>query len=79
VAVENLVFISAWEEAGNSAPPSFHTSTFNRMVDDPATEVDEAHGFAPHYDKHVWLYRENPLGVFNPMNPDVSCEHATHA
>ncbi len=75
VAVENLVFIKAWEAAGNKQPPSFHGVPFERMVDDPATEIDEAHGFEPHYDRHVWLYRENPKGVFAPFNPAVSCKH----
>jgi hypothetical protein len=23
----------------------------------------------------VWLYRENPNGVFKPFNPAVSCAH----
>jgi ABC-type Zn2+ transport system substrate-binding protein/surface adhesin len=45
------------------------------MVDDPNTEVDEAHHFAPHYDLHVWLYRENPKGMFAQFNPKASCEH----
>jgi hypothetical protein len=75
VAVENLVFIKAWEEAGNDAPPTFHGVAWDRMVDDPATELDEAHNFAPHYDRHVWIYRENPVGVFAPFNPAVSCAH----
>jgi hypothetical protein len=22
-----------------------------------------------HYDRHVWLYRDNPSGVFAPFNP----------
>jgi hypothetical protein len=37
--------------------------------------VDEAHHFAPHYDLHVWLYRENPKGMFTQFNPKASCEH----
>jgi hypothetical protein len=45
------------------------------MVDDPKTELDEAHMFAPHFDRHVWLYRNNPNGIFNPLNPAVSCAH----
>ena len=73
VAVENLVFIAAWEAAGHTAPPSFHGLAYDRMEDDPATELDEAHMFAPHYDRHVWLYRDNPNGVFAPFNPAVSC------
>jgi hypothetical protein len=75
VAVENLVFASAWQAAGHDAPPSFHGVTFDTMVDDPATPIDEAHMFEPHYDRHVWIYRDNPNGVFTPFNPAVTCEH----
>lgn len=75
VAVENLVFIEAWEAAGHEGPPTFHGVAWDRMVDDPATEIDEAHMFEPHYDRHVWIYRENPNGVFKPFNPRVSCEN----
>jgi hypothetical protein len=73
VAVENLVFIAAWEAAGNKAPPSYQGVPYDRMVDDPATSVDEAHLFAPHYDRHVWIYRENPRGVFAQYNPNATC------
>ena len=73
VAVENLVFAKAWKAAGNDAAPSFHGVAFDRMVDDPATKLDEAHNFEPHYDRHVWLYRENPNGVFAQFNPRVTC------
>ncbi len=75
VAVENLVFIKAWEAAGNKAPPTYQGQSFNKMADDPATKVDEAHMFEPHYDLHVWLYRDNPSGMFAQFNPNVSCEH----
>ena len=75
VAVENLVFRSAWEEAGNAGPPSFRGVPYNLMVDDPATPVDEAHMFEDHYDLHYWLYRPNPRGEFAEFNPDVTCEH----
>lgn len=75
IAVENLVFAKAWKAAGNDVPPSFHGVTYDTMVDDPATSVDEAHNFAPHHDRHVWLYRENPNGIFAQFNPRVTCEH----
>jgi len=26
-----------------------------------------------HYDLHVWLFKENPAGLFNPTNPNVGC------
>lgn len=73
VAVENLVFQKSWHAAGNQRPPSFHGVEYDTMQDDPATKVDEAHMFEPHYDRHVWLYRENPNGMFAPFNPKVSC------
>jgi hypothetical protein len=76
VAVENVVFQKSWMEAGNAGPPSFHGVKYETMQDDPATEADEAHGFEPHYERHVWLYRENPRGVFVPFNPAVTCENA---
>lgn len=73
VAVENLVFQKSWHAAGNERPPSFHGVEYDTMEDDPATEVDEAHLFEPHYDRHVWLYRKNPNGMFAQFNPNVSC------
>lgn len=75
VAVENLVFIAAWEAAGNTGRPTFLGREYDRMEDDPATEVDEAHMFEPHYDLHVWLYRENPNGIFTQFNPNATCAH----
>lgn len=75
VGVENLVFRAAWEAAGHSGPPRFHGLAYDAMTDDPATALDEAHGFAPHYDRHVWVHRDNPNGVFAPFNPMVSCAH----
>jgi hypothetical protein len=79
VAVENLVFRDAWRASGHTAPPSFHGVAFDEMVDDPNTPADEAHMFAPHFDRHVWLYRRNPNGMFAPFNPAVSCEHHSGA
>jgi hypothetical protein len=75
VAVENLVFIEAWYAAGHTAPPSFQGVPYDRMADDPNTELDEAHEFEPHYDRHVWLYRENPRGMYAQFNPNVTCKH----
>jgi len=74
VAVENLVFQRSWHAAGNAKPPSFHGVEYDTMQDDPATKIDEAHMFEPHYDRHVWLYRDNPNGIFAPFNPKVSCK-----
>ena len=27
-----------------------------------------------HYDLHAWLWKDNPEGMFSPVNPDVTCE-----
>jgi hypothetical protein len=73
VAVENLVFKKAWHSAGNKGLPTFHGVEYDSMADDPETAIDEAHMFEPHYDRHVWLYRENSNGIFAQYNPTVTC------
>jgi hypothetical protein len=79
VAVENLVFADAWQALGNGERPTFHGVPYDSMSDDPATPADEAHMFQPHFDRHVWIYRDNPNGLFAPFNPAVTCEHHTGA
>ena len=73
VGIENLVFADAWEAEGNTKPPKFNGRDYNYMEDDPDTPRDEAHNFVRHYDLHIWLYRENPNGMYNPWNPNVHC------
>lgn len=75
VAVENLVFEAAWDASGKDEELMLNGRGWDHMADDPATPGDEAHGFAPHYDQHVWLFRENPMGTLMPFNPAVTCEH----
>jgi hypothetical protein len=75
VAVGSLVFAAAWREAGHHEPPTFHGVPYDARVDDPATVLDEAHLFSAHFARHVWLFRDNPDGVFAPFNQEVSCEH----
>jgi hypothetical protein len=79
VAVENLVFMEGWKAAGNAAPPSSYGHEWVAMINDPATDVDEAHGFQPHYELHAWVFRDNPNGPFEPFNPKATCEHSTAA
>jgi hypothetical protein len=78
-AIENLVWVKAWHEAGNEGPPEFHGNQYYHMIDNPDTPVDEAHGFQPHYELHWWLYRDNPAGTFAPFNATISCQYATEA
>jgi hypothetical protein len=32
-----------------------------------------------HYDLHAWLFKDNPLGLFAPTNPKVSCNDSSFA
>lgn len=75
VAIENVVFQAGWDAAQHTTPPSFMGNDYVHMVDDPATEPDEAHGFEPHYELHAWVVRDNPNGMFAPHNPNATCEH----
>jgi hypothetical protein len=75
VAVENLIFEAGWRAAGREGTPEFMGNEYYHLVNNPLTEVDEAHGFEPHYELHMWLYRENPAGLFAPFNTRVSCDH----
>lgn len=74
VGVENLVWKAAWDATGKPYP-EINGRAWDMMADDPATPGDEAHGFQPHFDQHVWLFRENPAGELMPFNPAVTCEH----
>ena len=73
VAVENLIFAEAWHAAGNAKRPEFHGNEYYHVIDNPLTPIDEAHGFEPHYELHIWLYRKNPAGMFMPFNSRVKC------
>lgn len=75
VGIENLVFEAAWMGNGHAGPPMLNGRPWDHMMDDPNTPGDEAHGFMPHFDQHVWLFRENPSGELMPFNPMVTCEH----
>ena len=66
----------AWQAAGMGDAPMLNGRGWDHMADDPNTEGDEAHGFMPHYDQHVWLFRDNPMGTLMPFNPNVTCDHA---
>ena len=69
VAIANLVSRGAWEAEGNVVPPTFHGTPFHLTEANPASYVEA------HYDRHIWLFRDNPRGVFAQYNPNVTCEH----
>ena len=61
VAVEYIVPAAAWDAAGNTQPPSVLGHSFH---------LNAGLGV---YILHAWIWRENPLGMFNDWNPKVSC------
>ena len=66
VGVEYVVYRAAWD-AVNSEPPTLLGVPFDERFG------SNTHGHAEHYELHVWLWRNNPLGMFAPYNPKVSC------
>jgi len=76
VAVENLVFAAAWQSKfGKSGLPTFRGTPYVLLKDKPETKVDEAHGWEPHYELHLWLFRDNPNGLYSEFNPRVTCRY----
>jgi hypothetical protein len=69
VGMEYIVPLAAWEQAGHD-------------LDDPADvpellgEQYTRHSFLPIFKLHIWLWRQNPAGVFADWNPKVTCDHA---
>lgn len=72
--IEMLVFAEAWD-AENNHPPMYRGRKYNYMADNPATPQDEAHNFMPHYDLHIWLFENNPSGLYAQWNPALSCSN----
>jgi hypothetical protein len=64
VGMEYIVFIEDWQ---GTSPPTLLGQEFHQ------------HSFLPIYKLHVWLWRDNPRGMFADWNPKVSCEHAAEA
>ncbi|MDX1488121.1 MAG: hypothetical protein R3268_07980 [Acidiferrobacterales bacterium] len=76
VGVENLVFLHAWQRAGNQAAPTFAGRHWDVMADSASTEQDEAHHFDPHMDQHIYFAKStDPRDQLRPFHPSVTCEH----
>jgi hypothetical protein len=68
VGVEFFVNADAWYAAGNTAPPSVAGVEY-----DPPNPQHPDPMVAAAYTLHVWLWADNPSGLFAPFNPNVSC------
>jgi hypothetical protein len=70
VAVEYVAFQDAWHAAFGAAPPTV------LGVDLRPTGEGNRYGLPPFYQRHLWLWAPNPLGIYEDWNPRVSCRGA---
>jgi len=69
VALEYVTFQAAWD-ANHGSPPSLFGQTFN------FTPSPNRFGLPAFYSLHVWIWKNNPAGMFAMWNPDVTCANA---
>jgi hypothetical protein len=69
VAVEYVVFQSAWD-AAHDHPPQLFGREFELV---PA---GNRYGLPPFYELHAWLWTHNPSGAFADYSPRVHCPAA---
>lgn len=63
------------EAAGAAAPKIFGQTLGGPMAGHKPLMPD---GLV-HYDVHVWLWKNNPAGLFSPTNPSVSCPKGAYS
>jgi hypothetical protein len=63
-----------WFVPVQAMPAGARPTIFGKQLEGP---MEGHHPLMPeglhHYDLHVWLWKENPAGVFAPTNPAVKC------
>jgi hypothetical protein len=82
VAAEFLVPAEPWD-AANSGPPMLGDEEFDDhreiiWVEDEFGELVPVNAKGgppfPHYQLHVWVWKNNPNGMYVPFNPKVRCQ-----
>ena len=71
VAVEYLVLKAAWEAAHPGAPAP---TLFGQPME--LVQAGNRYGLPDFYELHAWIWKNNPLGMHNDWNPDVTCAYA---
>jgi len=75
VGVEYLTFDEDGMLGTDGDRPSLNGVAFDGPM--PGHGPEPMPGHEPqmpvHYDLHVWLYEDNPRGLFAPWNPNVTC------
>lgn len=74
VGIANIVSPQGWAGNGFVTEPITEGQVWPLVMDDPATEIDEAYGMVPHFTLRIWLFRENPSGSYGEFNKAVSCD-----
>lgn len=79
VGVEFIVAAAPWDYA-NDGPPMLGNVAFDdhrEMIEIDGKLVNAKGGPPfPHYQLHVWVWKNNPRGMYFPLNPSVSCAYA---
>lgn len=70
-ALEYVIFQDAWfaHHPADSMPMLFGQG----FMPNDGTRFQ----IPPFFALHVWLFKDNPAGMFAPFNPNVSCDNAT--
>jgi hypothetical protein len=70
-ALEYVIFQSVWfaDHAANTMPEMFGQPMM--------ANNGERFQIPPFFALHVWLFQDNPSGLFAPFNPNVSCDSAS--
>jgi len=77
-ALEYVVIKADWDAhislAGSGAPPCVKTLPPNLFGHDfNVTDAPNRYGLPPFYSLHVWMWKNNPAGIFTMWNPSVHC------
>ena len=67
VAVEYVTFQADWHAAFGEGTPSI---LGRPMI---AVGAGNRYGLPPFFERHVWLWSPNPLGIYEDWNPSVTC------
>jgi len=67
VGVEYVVLQADWHAAFGATTPTVMGLSLK------AVDAPNRYGLPPFYQRHVWLWRNNPAGTFEDWNPNVSC------
>jgi hypothetical protein len=72
-ALEYVIFQSAWyEDHAQGTMPMLFGQDF---MPNNGSRFE----IPPFFALHVWLFQDNPSGMFAPFNPNVSCDNAASA